>query len=244
MGRKLLKNTEWVVLVVSVILTVIGLVALFSATQSTEYYEFRKQVQWILISIPFFILASLIAYNVIIRFSTLAYLISIGLLIGVLFTSPISGAKSWFKFGESLSFQPSELGKIITILFLAFLLNKLQIKGRNEINKFWKLIIFLIFAGIPIGLILLEPDNGTALAYITAVLFMLFASGIDKKYIIVAFLIIAVAVPIIYNNLPDYALNRIKVFLDPDLDPRGAGYNLKQSKLAIGSGEVLRNGII
>ena len=244
MGRKLLKNTEWVVLVVSVILTVIGLVALFSATQSTEYYEFRKQVQWILISIPFFILASLIDYNVIIRFSTLAYLISIGLLIGVLFTSPISGAKSWFKFGEALSFQPSELGKIITILFLAFLLNKLQIKGRNEINKFWKLIIFLIFAGIPIGLILLEPDNGTALAYITAVLFMLFASGIDKKYIIVAFLIIAVAVPIIYNNLPDYALNRIKVFLDPDLDPRGAGYNLKQSKLAIGSGEVLRNGII
>ena len=107
MGKKLLKNTEWMVLIVSVILAIIGLVALFSATQSTDYYEFRKQVQWLIISIPFFILASMIDYNVIVRFSSLAYLVIIGLLIGVLFTSPISGARSWFKFGEAFSFQPS-----------------------------------------------------------------------------------------------------------------------------------------
>ena len=122
MGKKLLKNTEWTILIVSVILAVIGLVALFSATQSTEYAEFRRQVQWILISIPFLILASIIDYNVIVRFSTLAYIVIIGLLIGVLFTEPISGASSWFKLGESLSFQPSELGKIVIILFLAFLI--------------------------------------------------------------------------------------------------------------------------
>ena len=243
MGKKLLKNTEWVVLIVSVILAIIGLVALFSATQSTDYYEFRKQVQWILISIPFFILASMIDYNVIVRFSSLAYLVIIGLLIGVLFTSPISGARSWFKFGETFSFQPSELGKIVTILFLAFLLNKLQIRGRDEINRFWKLIIYLVFAAIPVILILREPDNGTALAYITAILFILFASGIDRKYILVACILLAIAVPIIYNRLPEYAINRIKVFLDPELDPRGAGYNLKQSKLAIGAGEVFGMGL-
>ena len=180
MGKKLLKNTEWAILVVSVILTVIGLIALFSATQSTDYYEFRKQVQWILISIPFLILASLIDYNVIVRFSTLVYLVIIGLLIGVLFTDPISGAKSWFKFGEAFSFQPSELGKIVTILFLAFLLNKLQIRGRDEINRFWKLLIYLFFAALPVALILLEPDNGTSLAYITAILFLTWA-GHDGK---------------------------------------------------------------
>ena len=243
MGKKLLKNTEWVVLIVSVILAIIGLVALFSATQSTDYYEFRKQVQWILISIPFFILASMIDYNVIVRFSSLAYLVIIGLLVGVLFTSPISGARSWFKFGEAFSYQPSELGKIVTILFLAFLLNKLQVRGRDEINRFWKLIIYLVFAAIPVILILREPDNGTALAYITAILFILFASGIDKKYILVACILLAIAVPVIYNRLPEYAINRIKVFLDPELDPRGAGYNLKQSKLAIGAGEVFGMGL-
>ena len=126
MGRKLLKNTEWVILIVSIILSIIGLVALYSATLSTANEEFHKQLTWLLISIPFLIIAFLTDYNVIIRFSTLAYIILIALLVGVLFTTPISGASSWFKIGDNISFQPSELGKIITILFLAFILNKLQ----------------------------------------------------------------------------------------------------------------------
>ena len=243
MWKKLLKNTEWTILIVSVILAVLGLVALFSATQSTEYGEFRRQAQWILISIPFLILASIIDYNIIVRFSTLAYIVIIGLLIGVLFTEPISGASSWFKFGESLSFQPSELGKIVIILFLAFLINKMQIKGRKEINKIWKLAIILIFAAIPVALIIKEPDNGTALAYISAILFMIFASGIDKKYIILAVVLIAVATPVIYANLPEHALKRIEVFLNPGIDPRGAGYNILQSKLAIGAGEIFGMGL-
>ena len=72
---------------------------------------------------------------------------------------------------------------------------------------------------------------------------MLFVSGIDKKYIILALILLAIALPIIYNNLPEYAINRIKVFLNPDLDPRGAGYNIIQSKLAIGAGEIFGMGL-
>ena len=85
MKKKLLKNMEWSILVVCVLLTIIGLFALFSATQNTDYEEFRKQIKWILISVPFFILAISIDYNAIIRFSTLAYLVELGLLVGVLF---------------------------------------------------------------------------------------------------------------------------------------------------------------
>lgn len=243
MGKKLLKNTEWAILIVSVILAIIGLIALFSATQSTEHGEFKKQVQWIIISIPFLVLASIIDYNIIVRFSTLAYLVVIGLLVGVLFTEPISGASSWFKITESLSFQPSEIGKIIIILFLAFLINKMQIRGRKEINKIWKLFIVLIFAALPIALILKEPDNGTALAYIVAISAMLFVSGIDKKYIILAVVAIIIAAPIIYANLPPHAIKRIESFLDPTKDPRGAAYNLNQSKLAIGAGEIFGMGL-
>lgn len=242
MGKKQLKNTEWAVLIVSVTLAIIGLIALFSATQSTELAEFKKQVQWLLISIPFLVLASMIDYNVIVRFSTLAYLILIILLIGVLFTDPISGARSWYKLGESFSFQPSELGKIITILFLAFLMNKMQVRGRNEINKIWKLALILIMAAIPVALIVIEPDNGTAIAYMSAIVFMLFASGIDKRYICLALIVLAILAPIIYNNLPEYALKRIQVFLNPELDPRDAGYNIIQSKLAIGAGEIFGMG--
>ncbi len=243
MGKRLLRNTEWTVLIVSVLLFVIGAVALFSATQTSEYDEFKKQIQWFFISIPFLILASTIDYNVIVKFSTLGYIIVIALLIGVLFTEPISGASSWYKITETLRFQPSELGKIVVILFLAFLLNKLQLRGRKEINKIWKLLIFLIFAAIPILLIIKQPDYGTAIAFTVATLFMLFVSGLDGKYIIAAFLIVLVAAPIVYNNLPDHALRRIEVFLNPGSDPRGDGYNILQSQLAIGAGQAFGMGI-
>ncbi len=244
MGKKLLKNTEWIILIVSIILTIIGLLALFSATQSTDLYEFKKQIQWILISIPFLIIASIIDYNVIVRFSTLAYLLLIVLLVGVLFTEPISGARSWYKISESVSFQPSEIGKIITILFLSFIMNKLQLRGRNQINKFWKLIIFLIMAVIPVILIIKEPDYGTAIAYLSAIVFLLFASGIDKRYILFALLALAIAAPVIYNSLPKHALQRIQVYLNPEAYARDAGYNIMQSKLAIGAGEVFGMGLL
>ena len=96
---------------------------------------------------------------------------------------------------------------------------------------------------IPVLLIMKQPDYGTAAAFLTAIVFMLFVSGIDKKYIIAVCLLVAVAVPIVYKYvLPDHAVKRIQVFLNPELDPRGAGYNIRQSKLAIGAGQVFGMG--
>lgn len=244
MKNKKLKNTEWAVLIVSLLLFGIGLVALFSATQSTEYGEFKKQIQWFLVSIPFLILVSLIDYDVILKFSPLFFIILLLALVGVLFTKPINGASSWFKVGDFLAIQPSELGKIVAILFWAMALNKLQLKGKKEINKIWKLIIFFFVFAVPTLLIVRQPDYGTAIAYTTAFLFMLFVSGLDKKYIILAILLVVVLVPTLYIYvLPEHAKSRIDVFLNPEQDPRGAGYNLIQSKLAIGSGQLLGMGL-
>lgn len=240
--KKLLKNTEWTVLIVSLLLFAIGAVALFSATQSTEYGEFKKQIQWFLISIPFLFLAYVIDYNVIARFSTVIYIIMIGLLIGVLFTKPINGATSWFQIGD-VGIQPSELAKVVVILFISFLISKLQVRGRKEINRFWKLLTALIFMAIPILLIIKQPDYGTAMAYIFAMMFILFISGIDKKYIIFTIILMAILVPVVYNKLPQHALKRIEVFLNPESDPRGDGYNIIQSKLAIGAGQLVGMGI-
>lgn len=244
MRNKLFRNTEWSIIIVSILLLAIGLLALFSATQSNEYGEFKKQVQWFLISIPFIVMFAIIDYNVIAKFSPLLYIIMIGLLVGVLFTKPINGASSWYKIGDFLSFQPSELGKIVIIMFMALMLSRLQLKGNREINKIWKLFIYLLFFAIPILLIVKQPDFGTAMSYIFACLFMLFTSGIDKRYVIVALLIIVISIPLLYIYvLPEHAKTRIEVFLNPDLDPRGAGYNIKQSKLAIGAGEFIGMGL-
>lgn len=91
----------------------------------------------------------------------------------------------------------------------------------------------------------MQPDYGTVMAFVVGIAFVLFASGIDKKYIIATLLIIVIALPLLYNFvLPDHAKSRIDVFLNPELDPRGSGYNLIQSKIAIGSGQLLGMGIL
>lgn len=240
--KKFIKNADWIVLLVSLALFIIGCFALYSATQTTELQEFKKQIMWFVISIPFLILVIAIDYNLIVKFSPLLYVIGIGLLIGVLFTEPISGASSWIKIGDSFSFQPSEFAKIFTILFLSFILNKLQIKGKSEINKPWKLLIYFALLTIPVLLIIKEPDYGTAMAFMTAMLFMLFASGIDKKYIIVSILLVAILAVPVYRVLPDHARARVDSFIHPESDLRGSGYNAYQSKLAIGAGEFVGMG--
>ena len=244
MKEKRFKNTDWVVLIISILLLSIGLVALYSATQSTELDEFKKQIQWSFISIPFIIIAYIIDYRLIVKFSPVLYIAFIGLLVGVLFTEPISGASSWYKIGNFLAFQPSELAKIVVIMFMSLILYKLQLKGKREINKPWKLILYFLLWGIPIGLIIKQPDFGTARAYMFAMLFMLFVAGLDKKYIIVAILIIAIATPYVYKSLPNHAKARLEIFMNPESDPRGKGYNLIQSKLAIGAGQFLGMGLL
>lgn len=221
------------------------MISLYSATQNNDYSEFKKQIQWFGISIPFIILVYIIDYRLIVKFSPMLYLFLLILLVGVLFTAPINGARSWYKIGDFLSFQPSELGKIFFIMFLALILYRLQLKGKKEINKPWKLLVYFCVAAIPIFLIAIQPDYGTAFAYIFAMLFMLFVSGLDKKYIIVALLIIVIGAPYVYENvLPAHAKTRIEIFLDPESDPRGAGYNLIQSKLAIGAGQFFGMGLL
>ncbi len=245
MNRKMLKNIEWGILICCLILLCIGLVALFSATQDDDYEEFQKQILWALISIPIMIIIVFIDYNLIAKISPVLYGLAIVALIAVLFTDPINGASSWFKISENLTIQPSEFAKVILIIFLAYILVKLQKNGKTEINKIWKLGLVLLAAGVPIALIILQPDYGTVMAFVVAVAFMLFASGIDKKYVIAVILIVVISLPLLYFFvLPEHAKTRIDVFLNPELDPRGSGYNLIQSKLAIGSGELFGMGIL
>lgn len=243
MKKKIFKNMEWGILICSVLLLSIGMVALFSATQNTEYEEFKKQALWFLISIPIMIVVILIDYQTIAKLSPIFYGIFIILLVAVFFTEPINGATSWFQMGI-FSFQPAEFAKVFVIIFIAYIMEMLCVKGRREINRIWKLALVLLAAVVPILLIAKQPDYGTALAFVVALCFMLFVSGIKAKYIVVAVLIVAVSLPLLYFFvLPEHAKTRIEVFLDPEKDPRGAGYNIIQSKLAIGAGQLFGMGI-
>ena len=243
MRKRELKNIEWGVLVAVIILCVIGLIALFSATQETEHDEFNKQCIWLVISLIIMVVTMLIDYDLIVKVSPFLYGLFIILLIAVLFTNPVNGATSWFDIGF-FSFQPGEFAKIFVILFLTLAITKIQASDKRDINKPTKLLILLAIIGVPIVLIIKQPDYGTAAAFIVATIMMLITAGIDKKYIIATAILVVISVPILYNFiLPEHAKKRIDIFLNPESDPRGSGYNIIQSKLAIGAGGLTGMGI-
>ena len=244
MKKRILKNMEWWIVIWGIALSVIGLIALFSATSESDNNEFIKQIIWIIVSIVAMFIVMLIDYNALVNISPILYGISIIMLIVVLFTDPINGASSWFTMGD-FAFQPSEFAKVAVILFLAFSISKLQDRGKEEIYKPLKLLTVLAIVGIPLALIVIQPDFGTAAAYIFALVLILFTAGISKKYIIAIILLVAILAPIIYTYvLPSHAKTRIEIFLNPESDPRGAGYNVIQSKLAIGAGGLTGMGLL
>lgn len=103
----------------------------------------------------------------------------------------------------------------------------------------------MAFVAIPVFLVIKQPDYGTAMVMLAIVAFMLFVGGLNYKYIMGALLIVAIGVPIAYQYvLPEHAKSRIMVFLNPQIDPQGAGYNIIQSKLAVGSGQLLGMGLL
>ena len=244
MNKKFLKNIDWGILISSVILLVIGLIALFSASSNDNYDEFKKQLIFVAISIPILIATIIVNYKKWAKLSLILYGVMLVALVGVLFTTPINGATSWFQLG-GFTLQPSEFSKVIMVLFFSYFVCRFQKKEKKAINTWWKLGLLLLSAGLPILLIIIQPDYGTAMAFVFAIIAILFVAGIDKKYIITCLLLIVILVPLMYFFvLPEHAKSRIEVFLDPYSDPRGAGYNIIQSKLAIGAGELFGMGLL
>ena len=256
MKSRILKNIEWPVLICVIILTIIGCLELFSVGGQSDYTEFKKQLLWFGISIPITIFIVSIDYNIIAKTSPILYIIMLGLLIGVLFTKPINGATSWYIMG-SVSFQPSEFAKICVILSLALAVVKVQKNGREQVSKPsqllkcllvvmipTRLLLALLIVAVPVFLIIKQPDYGTAIAFFIATALILIVAGLDKRYVIGAIILAIIALPLLYFFvLPSHAKTRIDVFLNPNLDPRGSGYNVLQSKLAIGSGKLFGMGI-
>ena len=149
MGKKILKNMDWGILVCIVILLAIGLVALFSATQGTEYEEFKKQIMWLAISIPIMIILTFVDYNTISKISPILYVLMIISLIAVMFTKSVNGATSWFTIG-SVSIQPAEFAKIIAIISLSTYVAKIQEKGKDQISRPTRLLLALVIVAVPL----------------------------------------------------------------------------------------------
>lgn len=244
MVKKFLKSLDYKLIIIILILASIGCIALYSAASGDIHgSEFAKQLIWIGVGLVIMIITAMINYELYQKYWMILYAISVILLIGVLFMPAINGATSWYDL-KIMSFQPSELAKICVIISIAAVITRMKINDDNAINRIKNLLIIFILLMVPVLLIVMQPDYGTAMTFIVFTLVMLFISNIDKKYIMFGALAIIVAIPLLYLFvLPQHAKDRIQVYLDPTIDPLGKGYNIIQSKIAIGSGQLMGMGI-
>ena len=223
-------------------LCALALANLYSATYKTGLVPFKKQVIWVGVGMVVCVWASLIDYKSVQRYALHIYFLTLALLAAVpLLGSEISGAKSWIALGP-VSLQPSEFVKIGVIIALAkFYSGDYENRpyGLTELAK------PMIIIGLPVGLIMLQPDLGTAMMIcLIAATIILFMGVRVKSLLLLVALIVALALPAWSFFLKDYQKGRITAFLDPSRDPLGSGYNAIQSQIAIGSGRFLGKGFM
>lgn len=150
------------------------------------------------------------------------------------------GAKSWIRIG-SVGIQPAEAAKLVFILTFSYHLDAVC----ERINKPLTLLGLALHAAVPVGLILLQPDAGTAMVFIFIFIVLLFVGGLSYKYIISAGILGAASLPLVYRFvLDDFQKARIKVFFNPESDPLYRGYNVIQSKIAVGCGRIFGCGYL
>lgn len=141
-----------------------------------------------------------------------------------------------------MSLQPSEFAKIVLIITIARIID--YFKKKETLNKPQNILALFLIIALPVLLIMKQPDYGTAMVILVMSVSMLFVGGIQWRYIIGVFIAAVIIIPIAYHYfLPQHAKDRIEVFLNPESDPRGAGYNIIQSKLAVGSGQLWGMGL-
>jgi rod shape determining protein RodA len=155
------------------------------------------------------------------------------------FGRTVSGAQSWFRVGSLLSVQPSEIAKLVAIIALARYFSGVQQKYLT-----WRQILGAVaICGLPMGLVALQPDLGTALTFVPILIFGLFVRGIRPAAIVAGALGALLLLIPAWSMLEGYQKNRILTFVQPETDPLGSGYQVIQSKIAIGAGGFWGTGL-
>jgi rod shape determining protein RodA len=234
--REFFRRFDFVTLFCALLLVCIGLMTVFSSSYKSGLDEvrpyFSRQLVWALMGLAAMAVAIIIDYRFIASYAYYFYVIAVALLVVLLFLGKeVHGSQRWIHF-MGVQVQPSEFVKLATLFALAKYLDDVGEQIREE--KY--LAGALLLGGLPMGLILLQPDLGTGLVLVALVGGMLFASGIKKNHFIALAAGGFLAVPVFWHFLKGYQRARLLSFVNPDLDPLGSSYQVIQSKIAVGSG--------
>lgn len=240
--RKLTRNIDICLIVVVLLITAIGLLVLYSAMQPEIFplARVKKQAASVILGCVIVLFMMSVDYR---AFECLYYPMYLGsiMLLGfvIMWGNSEYGAQRWFSIG-GFSLQPSEVVKILIILTLAY-----SMALREGHHSLWDVCAYVAHIAVPMGLILKQPDLGTSLVLLAILFGMMFVAGVPLKYLALLVASGVAVSPIVYTRfLEDYQKRRLLSFIDPSLDRFGTGYNIIQSKVAIGSGGLFGKGYL
>jgi rod shape determining protein RodA len=235
------RDFDWLLVVFVLLICALGIMEIHSATEHTKFAGAQiKQIYWVLAGVGLMLLMSLVNYQALLDQIHWFYLVGVGSLMAVLvFGQKYLGARRWIKMPGGNHFQPSEWVKLILILAVAKYFAELR---QRELS--WPDFIKAgAIVGVPMLLVLAQPDLGTALTYVPIAVMGVFLGGMQWKQGLAVALLATVGIGAVFfvprvHVLKSYQKQRLTSFIDPELDPQGSGYQVEQSKIAVGSGGI------
>jgi rod shape determining protein RodA len=218
-------------LIVMLSLCVFGIYAIYSATWMRDTPFWISQIKWMLICIPVFFIVAFNDYQWVRLGAIPLYILSVMLLVLVFFIGvKVFGARSWLNLGFG-NFQPSQMAIFAGVLLFSLFLNESE-----SMHPALRILVCLMITAVPCVLILIQPYLGGTLVWLPVLFAMLFVAGVQVRYLVTLLLMGVALIPLVVNfGLKPYQKDRILIFLDPSLDPQGAGWTINQSLNAIGS---------
>lgn len=234
------RDFDWPLLLIVLAICALSILQIHSATQNGNLAGMHmRQFWWVVLGVVAMLVVARIDYHAILDQAPLLYLTGLGALGLVLVMGTTKfGAKRWLTAGP-LDFQVSEIVKLIIIIVLARYLSEV----RSDRLTLADLVKVGFLTGLPVALILLQPDLGTALVLVPVAVVGAFLAGLEWKHVVAILVIGALLVPVGWMFLKPYQKERIQTFLNPGDDPRGSGYQVLQSKIAVGSGGMWGKGV-
>jgi len=236
-----LKNFDFMLLTCILFLGIISSISMYSTDGGEFLFHTKSHIMKFLIFFPMMIFLSFLHIRFWHYFSYIFYVIILFFLIWVsLYGVKASGSQRWINL-YFINLQPSELMKIAIIACLAKYYHRVNI---DKVNTLQSLMVVLIILIIPIMLVINQPDLGTSILIAISGLVVIWLAGLNIKYFVYSFMIILISLPFVISLLKSYQKLRILTFLDPGRDPLGAGYQIIQSKIAVGSGGITGKGFL
>ena len=241
MNQFSVRDLDWLLIVITLILCGLGVLQIYSATIDTVWEDaWWKQIIYIGMGLVAMWIFAQIDYHALLNRIPLLYGLSILALLSVYVVgSSAMGAKRWIVLPGGVQFQVSEFVKLVIIVLVARFLTEVK----SEELKFRDMLKLAGLVGVPMLLVLKQPDLGTSLTYLPAFAIGIFLAGLRWKYVVLIGIVAIAGLPIGWHFLKPYQRARLVSFMDPERDPRGTGYQMIQSKIAVGAGGMWGKGV-